>query len=98
MSSPPYFNYMCQCRTHLQSFIESMDNADEDVIKLTPESIINFPMASCAEASWVRHNVDIDELEGVRPNVGIIESLGPCIYLMQRVVLVTPWVSTWCFL
>ena len=33
-------------------------------------------MESCAEASWAGCDVGVNELEGVRPDGGVIESLG----------------------
>ena len=59
----------------LRSFIERMGNAHEDPIKLAPQSVIDFFVESCAEAGWVRCDVVIGELEGIRPDGGLIESL-----------------------
>ena len=60
----------------MRSFIECMDKAHEDVIKLARVSVIDFFMESRAEAGWVGCDVGVNELEGVRIDGGVIESLG----------------------
>ena len=53
-----------------------MYKAHKDVIKLAPVSVIDFSIESCAEAGGVGCDVGIGELEGVRPDGGVIESVG----------------------
>lgn len=53
-----------------------MDEAHEDVVKFAAVSVIDFFVESRAEAGWVGCEVGLDELEGIRPDGGIVESLG----------------------
>ena len=53
-----------------------MDEAHEDVVKFAAVFVIDFFVESRAEAGWVGREVGLDELEGIRPGGGIVESLG----------------------
>ena len=53
-----------------------MDKAHEDVIKIATDSVIDFFVESRAEAGRVGCDVGINELEGVRPDGGVVDSLG----------------------
>ena len=41
-------------------------------------------MESCAEASWAGCDVGVNELEGVRPTGGVIESLGALVVFVTE--------------
>ena len=53
-----------------------MDEVHEDVVKFAAVSVIDFFVESRAEAGWVGCEMGVDELEGIRPDGGIVESLG----------------------
>ena len=53
-----------------------MDEAHEDIVKFAAVFVIDFFVESRAEAGWVGREVGLDELEGIRPGGGVVESLG----------------------
>ena len=50
--------------------------AHEDIVKFATVSVIDFFVDSHAEAGRLRCDVGIDKLEGIRPDGGVVESLG----------------------
>ena len=51
-----------------------MDEAHEDVVKFA--AVLILCVESRAEAGWIRCGLGIDELESIRPDGGVVESLG----------------------